>query len=109
MTDKTPQYEPKLTTKELADKCQKLWEDVIERSKTDNPEDGWAKEAVELGKEFHKDDPKECDSLCLPLRTSDIKKNLPELWEQVIEPAIKIANKKGDMYKAPEAPARPFA
>jgi len=102
MTDEKPQSEPKkLTPKELADKLDKVVDEVQALAKSEHADDAWAKEAVEKQPLF--------GGYCYSARSITLsydktKELLPEFFTQVVEPAIETANKKGELYKTPIKP-----
>lgn len=93
-----------LTPAKLARKLDSVIYDVQKLTKSNLPENAWAREAVKL----HGDLYLKClgDNSCgVALPLSKAKELCPELYDQLIKPAIDIANKANKSYKAPESPA----
>lgn len=93
-----------LTPVELANKLDSVIYNVQKLTKYNLPENEWARKSVELHEDLYLEYLGD-SSLGVALPLSKVKELCPELYNQLIKPAIDIANKANKSYKAPESPA----
>ncbi len=93
-----------LTPQELANKLEKLIDYVRESAKSDNPEDKWAKASIQNHTDMQRIFTDYTDD-GITLSYTRMKELCPELYEQLIYPAIEMAEKYGKIYKTPPPPS----
>jgi hypothetical protein len=92
----------KLTPQELAKRLDIVILDILDAVETGNAPK-WAKEAVERFKQRKEISPYSYSRIGVMLTIEQVKTLCPELYEQVINPAMEIAKSKTTLYTPPRA------
>lgn len=103
MNTQNPKKPPDLTPTQLADKLKSVIKQVQELAKSDAPDNEWARDAV---KEYKKHFPSQYFpdddiSTAILLPVSYVEKLCPELMQQIIKPALEIADNENKLFKKP--------